>query len=74
VEVRVKGFPESLPHWKPPFPDTNRALKRLREAGYALGILSNVDDDLLAGTLGHLEVSFSLLVTLLSWPTGSLDR
>jgi len=38
-------------------------LTRLRGAGYALGILSNVDDDLLAGTLRHLDVRFSLLVT-----------
>ena len=46
-----------------PFPDTNPALTRLSQAGYALGILSNVDDDLLAGTLRHLEVNFSLLIT-----------
>ncbi|HEX9822003.1 MAG TPA: HAD family hydrolase [Methylomirabilota bacterium] len=59
---RATFFPESLPDWKP-FPDTNAALVRLRDAGYALGILSNVDDDLLAGTRRHLAVSFSLLVT-----------
>src|SRR5687767_513437 len=36
------GFlPESLPDWKP-FGDTNPALERLRDAGYRLGILSNV--------------------------------
>jgi FMN phosphatase YigB (HAD superfamily) len=55
-------LPESLPHWKP-FPDTKEVLKRLSQAGYALGILSNVDDDLLAGTRRHLVVTFSLLVT-----------
>jgi 2-haloacid dehalogenase/putative hydrolase of the HAD superfamily len=59
---RAAFLPESLPHWKP-FPDTNDALQRLSRAGYALGILSNVDDDLLAGTRRHLAVSFSLLVT-----------
>jgi FMN phosphatase YigB (HAD superfamily) len=32
-------------------------------AGYALGILSNVDDDLLAGTRRHLAVTFSVLGT-----------
>ncbi|HVE71536.1 MAG TPA: HAD-IA family hydrolase [Thermoanaerobaculia bacterium] len=52
----------SLPEWKP-FPDTNAALERLRDAGYELGILSNVDDDLLAGTRRHFTVSFDLIVT-----------
>jgi 2-haloacid dehalogenase/putative hydrolase of the HAD superfamily len=60
--ARAAFFPESLPNWKP-FPDTNDALERLSNAGYALGILSNVDDDLLAGTRRHLAVHFSLLVT-----------
>jgi 2-haloalkanoic acid dehalogenase type II len=59
---RAAFLPESLPLWRP-FPDTNPALERLREAGYALGILSNVDDDLLVGTRRHLTASFSLLVT-----------
>src|SRR5262249_21137401 len=31
--------------------------------GIRLGILSNVDDDLLAGTLEHLDVRFELIVT-----------
>ncbi len=59
---RAAFLPESLPLWKP-FPDTNDALERLSGAGYALGILSNVDDDLLAGTRHHLGVSFPVLVT-----------
>ncbi|MGH7305662.1 MAG: HAD-IA family hydrolase [Candidatus Rokuibacteriota bacterium] len=59
---RAAFLPDSLPHWKP-FPDTNDALTRLSRAGYELGILSNVDDDLLAGTRRHLAVNFSLLVT-----------
>lgn len=52
----------SLPSWKP-FPDTNPALERLRAAGYKLGILSNVDDDLLAATRKHFTVGFDLIVT-----------
>ena len=52
----------SLPSWKP-FPDTNPALERLRAAGYRLGILSNVDDDLLEGTRAHFTVPFEILVT-----------
>ncbi len=59
---RAAFLPESLPLWKP-FPDTNDALIRLSDAGYELGILSNVDDDLLAGTRCHLAVPFSLIVT-----------
>ena len=55
-------LPESLPSW-PPFPDTNAALERLHAAGYRLGILSNVDDDLLAGTRRHFTVPFELVVT-----------
>ena len=53
---------ESLPAWKP-FPDTNPALERLRSAGVRLGILSNVDDDLLAETRKHFTVDFDLIVT-----------
>ena len=50
------GFlPDSLPRWKI-FDDTNPALERLTAAGYRLGILSNVDDDLLAGTLEQFRV------------------
>jgi 2-haloacid dehalogenase/putative hydrolase of the HAD superfamily len=52
---------EQLPSWAP-FPDTNPALERL-STEYMLGILSNVDDDLLAGTLKHLTVPFDLVVT-----------
>lgn len=58
-----RGFlAASLPDW-PPFPDTNPALERLAGAGYRLGILSNVDNDLLAASLRHLTVEFDLLVT-----------
>lgn len=53
---------ESLPSWRP-FPDTNVALERLRDQGIALGILSNVDDDLLEGTRRHFPVTFDIIVT-----------
>ena len=49
----------SLPSW-PAFADTNAALERLVAAGYRLGILSNIDDDLLAGTRRHFTVPFDL--------------
>jgi putative hydrolase of the HAD superfamily len=53
---------ESLPSWTP-FPDTNAALERLTGAGYRLGILSNVDDDLLAATRRRFSVDFDLVIT-----------
>jgi 2-haloalkanoic acid dehalogenase type II len=53
---------KSLPSW-PPFSDTNPALERLAQAGFRLGILSNVDDDLLAGTRRRFTVPFDLIVT-----------
>ena len=52
----------SLPSWQP-FTDTNAALRRLRESGISLGILSNIDDDLLAATRRHFDVGFDLIVT-----------
>jgi 2-haloalkanoic acid dehalogenase type II len=59
---RASFLAESLPSW-PPFPDTNPALARLAAAGVHLGILSNVDEDLLAGTRRHLDAEFDLIVT-----------
>jgi 2-haloalkanoic acid dehalogenase type II len=59
---RAGFLAESMPAW-PPFPDTNPALRRLAVAGYRLGILSNVDDDLLAWTRRHFLVPFELVIT-----------
>src|SRR5688572_6431741 len=53
---------DSLGSWKP-FPDTNAALERLAASGHRLGILSNVDDDLLSSTRRHFTVPFALIVT-----------
>jgi 2-haloalkanoic acid dehalogenase type II len=60
--ARAAFLAESLPAW-PPFADTGAALGRLAGAGYRLGILSNVDDDLLAGTRRHFPVEFAPVVT-----------
>ncbi|RUL86137.1 HAD family hydrolase [Tautonia sociabilis] len=46
---RLGFLAESLPHWAP-FPETGEALRRLAKEGYRLGILSNVDDDLLSAS------------------------
>jgi 2-haloalkanoic acid dehalogenase type II len=59
---RAHFLADSLPSWKP-FADTNAALQRLRDAGCRLGILSNIDDDLLAATRLHFNVEFELIVT-----------
>ena len=63
-EARAGFLADGLPSG-PPFPDTNAALERLARAGVRLGILSNVDDDLLAGTRRHFTVTFdpALVVT-----------
>ena len=53
---------DSLPSWQP-FADTNPALERLVAAGYRLGILSNIDDDLIAATRKHFTVDFDLVIT-----------
>jgi 2-haloalkanoic acid dehalogenase type II len=51
----------SLPGWQP-FADTNPALERLSRR-FRLGILSNIDDGLLAATRTHFTVDFDLIVT-----------
>ena len=61
--VSYGGFlADSLGSWRP-FADTNPALERLRQAGIRLGILSNIDDDLLRMTRRHFTVDFDLIVT-----------
>jgi 2-haloalkanoic acid dehalogenase type II len=59
---RAGFLADSLPRWRP-FDDTNAALERLRAAGIRLGILSNIDDDLLAATRKHFTVDFDVIVT-----------
>ncbi|PYQ29280.1 MAG: haloacid dehalogenase [Acidobacteria bacterium] len=59
---RATFLVNSMSSWRP-FPDTNAALERLHNAGYRLGILSNIDDDLLAATRRHFTVDFDPIVT-----------
>ncbi len=59
---RATFLVNSFRDWKP-FADTNPARERLRSAGYTLGILSNVDNDLLAATRRHFTVDFDVIVT-----------
>ena len=63
MSARAADFlARSLPGWRP-FSDTNPALERLAKTGCGLGILSNVDDDLLAETRQHFTVPFEWIVT-----------
>jgi 2-haloacid dehalogenase len=55
------GLWRAVPTWTP-FPDTSQALRRLGRR-FSVGIVSNIDDDLLAGTLAQLGAPVSLLVT-----------
>jgi 2-haloacid dehalogenase len=57
----TNSLPDSLPSWKP-WPDTVAALRRLK-ARFRLAILSNVDDDLFAGTRPQLGVEFDEVIT-----------
>lgn len=62
AETESDFLPRSLGDWAA-FPDTRPALERLATAGYRLGILSNIDTDLLALTLRRLDLTFDLRVT-----------
>ena len=57
----VECLAESLGSWQP-FPDTVDALERFKTR-YRLCIVSNVDDDLFAGTARTLDVDFDYIVT-----------
>ncbi len=57
----VRSLPDSLPTWKP-WPDTVAALRQLKTR-FRLAILSNVDDDLFAGTRPQLGVDFDEVIT-----------
>lgn len=52
---------DGLTRWRP-FADTNPALEQLAKH-FKLGILSNIDNDLLTETRRHFTVNFELIVT-----------
>ncbi len=57
-----RTFADSIAAWKP-FPDTVAALENLQQHGLRLGIISNIDDDILAATVKLLGVDFDLKMT-----------
>jgi 2-haloalkanoic acid dehalogenase type II len=60
-EAQSYFLAKALPSWAP-FPDTYPSLSQLSRK-HSLGILSNIDNDLLAGTLKHLTSPFNIKVT-----------
>ncbi len=61
AEDEVHSLPASLPTWKP-WPDTVGVLSRLKSR-FRLAVISNVDDDLFAGTRPQLGVAFDEVIT-----------
>ncbi|MDE2786238.1 MAG: haloacid dehalogenase type II [Chloroflexota bacterium] len=61
AEDDVDCLSGSLPRW-PVFPDTGPALQALKQR-YKLAIISNVDDDLFAGSARALGVEFDAVIT-----------
>jgi 2-haloacid dehalogenase len=53
---------DSLPKW-PPFPEVTDSLAQLRTRGWRLGILSNIDPDLLPLSLEQIGVRVDLTIT-----------
>jgi len=61
TSAQVESFAAAVSVW-PPFTDATQALQAL-ETRYRLAIVSNVDDDLFAGSAGQLGIDFSEVVT-----------
>lgn len=61
TEEEAESLPNSLPHWQP-WPDSVQALRKLKSK-YQLVIISNVDEDLFAGTSKQLAVEFDHVIT-----------
>ncbi|MDE2992114.1 MAG: HAD-IA family hydrolase [Chloroflexota bacterium] len=61
TESELACLADSLPDW-PVFPDSVGALRAL-QSRFKLAVISNVDDDLFAGTAEALGVDFDVVVT-----------
>jgi 2-haloacid dehalogenase len=60
-DAEMRSLPESLAAWEP-FSDTVAALRELKTR-YQLAVISNIDDDLFAGTAPKLGVRFDHVIT-----------
>jgi len=61
TESELGCLGDSLSHW-PVFPDSAGALRAL-QSRFKLAVISNVDDDLFAGTAAALGIDFDAVVT-----------
>ncbi|MEG4506948.1 haloacid dehalogenase type II [Microcoleus sp. F6_B4] len=61
TETEINCLVDSVKNWQP-FPDTVAALSALKQK-YKLAVISNIDDDLFAGTAKHLKVELDWLIT-----------
>lgn len=55
-------FVKTLPSW-PPFPETSDVIRQLKELGYKLAILSNIDNDLIAQSVKLIGAEFDYIIT-----------
>jgi 2-haloacid dehalogenase len=60
-DAQAQAFAASVPDW-PAFPDSPGALAQLA-AHYRLGVITNCDDDLFAGSARRLGIDFAEVVT-----------
>jgi 2-haloacid dehalogenase len=61
TETELNSLADSVKNWQP-FPDTVAALQALKQK-YKLAVISNIDDDLFAGTAKHLKVELDWVIT-----------
>ncbi len=61
TETELNSLADSVKNWQP-FPDTVAALQALKQK-YKLAVISNIDDDLFAGTAKHLQVELDWVIT-----------
>lgn len=61
AESDLACLADALPRW-PVFPDSVEALRTL-QSRFKLAVISNVDDDLFAGTAAALGIDFDVVVT-----------
>lgn len=58
----ARRLPESVPDW-PVFPDVATPFESLRQRGFRIGILSNIDQDILDRTLSRQRIPADCVVT-----------
>jgi len=57
-----KIFVNTLPKW-PPFPETREVLRELKNRGYKLAILSNIDEDMIKKSIDLIGIEFDGVIT-----------